>query len=444
MDKGRRPIEISQKLVHSLDLYFVEERNAYCRLNKKGDIEDVIRVIVHAPDGSDALEIVTILRKDLDAFMALSETVLVLRFDATRYDPDRFSGWNADHHRFNMNDEDACYHGGKDVLGSYVNGSVIVPPNITVNQLIQAWKDEENPANKRYAVFKFFDRKNRRNIEGSCAPELRVSYFEQSDLPWDISPAFFRPEVLHRFKADPERFDLNDRSISCRNAWSLKTYDINEAGQVHTYICYLADLPFEEQVYWQAFNEWPDGTISERAHKTDLEGTWDLTYDPLPSLKEVIRRLDSAPPEWWKPRGEVLADAVRYPATDSPKEWADEILALDQLLVEGLMTKPLRAFLEAEGRKPDPKWASMRLLQDVLIVKGLTEEQAKDTLRPLQKLHALRTDIKGHAAPEKKANAEAQARKAHGNFRNHFRRLTEDCDKSLGTILGCLGLRIAL
>jgi hypothetical protein len=39
------PPEISQKLVHALDLHFVDERNAFCRIDEAGDIEDVIRLI---------------------------------------------------------------------------------------------------------------------------------------------------------------------------------------------------------------------------------------------------------------------------------------------------------------------------------------------------------------------------------------------------------------
>lgn len=39
------PIEISQKLVHSLRLHFVAERHAYCKLNEQGDLEDVINIV---------------------------------------------------------------------------------------------------------------------------------------------------------------------------------------------------------------------------------------------------------------------------------------------------------------------------------------------------------------------------------------------------------------
>jgi hypothetical protein len=306
--------------------------------------------------------------------------------------------------------------------------------------LVQAWKDEEDPKKRQYAKFKIYDRKNKTNVETSCAPEFLSNYFQKSDLPWEVSPAFFRPEVLLRFKADPERFTLEDRSITCRNAWHLKTYDINEAGQVHSYIGYLADLPYEEQLYWQSFNEWPQGSISERAHQTDILGEWDTAYDPLNALKHTIRKLDKSPPEWWNPRGEALSDATRYPATDSPKEWADEILALDQFLVEGFLVKPLRMQAEAAGRKLDPNWGPLKVMQEVLVAKGRSETEAKTIVAPMQRVHGLRTEVKGHATSDKRRKAEIEARTKHGSFRSHFTQLAAECDKALNEVLSAFGL----
>jgi hypothetical protein len=95
--------------------------------------------------------------------------------------------------------------------------------------------------------------------------------------------------VLLKYKADSEKYRLQDRSISCRGAWHLDTYDINEAGQIHTYLIYLRNLPYEEQLYWKAFNEEPKAPISKRAVATDFEGSWDLEYDSLQSLKMARR-----------------------------------------------------------------------------------------------------------------------------------------------------------
>lgn len=440
VDQGRTPIELSQKIVHALDLYFVPERNAYCRLDRRGEIEDVIKIIQRkSADVWEGLDAVTILRKDLDKFMALSETSLVLRFDFTRVSLGDFRGWG-EIDRYERNEPDLFYHGGKADNGSFANGAIIVRPKVTVGELVQAWKEEEDPKKRQYAIFKIYDRKNKTNVETSCAPEFLSNYFQKSDLPWEVSPAFFRPDVLLRFKGDPERFTLEDRSITCRNSWYLESYDINEAGQVHTYIGDLANLPYDEQLYWQSFNEWPRGSISERAHQTDILGEFATTYDPLNALKHTIHKLDRSPPEWWNPRGEALSDATRYPATDSPKEWADEILALDQFLVEGFLVKPLRILAEKAGRKLDPNWGPLRTMQEVLVAKGLSETEAKAVVTPMQKVHRLRTVVKGHATTDEKRKAEIDARTEHGSFRSHFTQLSAECDKAFSDVLSAFSI----
>jgi hypothetical protein len=103
-----------------------------------------------------------------------------------------------------------------------------------------------------------------------------------------LSPAFFKPEVLLKYKADSDKYSLAGRSISCRGGWSLQTYDINDAGQVHTYLVYLRNLPHEEQLYWKSYNEKPKRTISNRAFTTDFEGTSHTEYDPVESLKGAV------------------------------------------------------------------------------------------------------------------------------------------------------------
>ena len=440
VQKGESPVELSQKLVHALCLHFVPERNAYCRLDERGDIEDVIRVIrAELGPGRESLTAVTILAKDLFVYMTLADMALVYFFDFTRFKAGEFNGWG-DHPRINHRAANLFYHGGSSGNASYVNGRMIVRSTIPLQQLIDEWKEESNPKRwKEYATFKIFDRKNNVEVETSCAPEFLSNYFQKSDLPWEISPAFFRPDILHRFKADPEKYSLDDRSITCRNAWYLKSYDINEAGQVHAYIGDLARLPIEEQRYWQSFNEWPKETISKRAHENDILGEFSSEYDPLHLLKCKIGKLNVAPPDWWQPRGEALMDAARYPATDSTLEWANEIMAFDQLLVEGFQLKPLRKLLEARGRKAEANWASLRVISEILVASGRSVDEAKAVLTPLSRLHALRSILKAHSSVEEKNKEERQARATHGTLRAHFKQLAGQCDKSFDTILLALG-----
>jgi hypothetical protein len=440
VQKGESTIELSQKLVHALGLHFVPERNAYCRLDQRGDIEDVIRIIrLNEGAGREAVTAVTILAKDLSTYMTLAGMALVFIFDFTRFRPGSFNGWG-DHPRLQHREPDLFYNGGNNGNASYVNGRMIVRSTVPLEQLIEEWKEESNPTKREYATFKIFDRKNNVEVETSCGPGFLSNYFQKSDLPWEISPAFFRPDVLHRFKADPEKYSLDDRSISCRNAWDLKTYDINEAGQVHTYVGYLADLPIEEQRYWQSFNEWPKGTISKRAHENDIMGEFSSEYDPLQVLKYKIRKLNEAPPPWWLARSEEHLDAARYPATDSTLEWANELLAFDQLLVEGFLLKPLRKLLEEMGKKSESSWASLRVIAELLVASGLDVDEAKAVLAPLSKLHGLRSILKAHSSVSKKNEEERLARSTHGTLRAHYKHLAGECDKAFDTILLALGI----
>lgn len=436
---GPTPIEISQKLVHCLDIHYVEERKAYCRLNDKGDIEDVIKILNLAiPDQLEGREVVTILRKDLDSYMALADMALVMKFDCTRYVAGSFNGWHGVT-RYNRDEPDLFFHGGSASRASFAHGAIVIRPKTTVEDHEEAWrKDFDGDPDREYAVFKIYDRKNDRQIETSCSPEHIASYFENSDLPWHISPAFFRAEVLNRFKGDPEKYTLEDRSISCRGAWFLKSYDINDAGQVHAWIWDLSKLPYDEQLYWKAFNEWPKAPISERASRTDIEGDWYTEYQPLDALKRKVRVLDKQRPSWWNPRGEELIDSVLAPATDSPKEWGDEIMALDQCVVEGFLDKPLRKMAEEKGRVLEPNWRSLKLLNEILVGNSISAEGAREILAPLRKLHELRNEIRGHATNEKKAVAIREARTTHGNFRAHFFHLAEGCDQAFVAVMKAL------
>lgn len=132
-------------------------------------------------------------------------------------------------------------------------------------------------------------------------------------------------------------------------------------------------------------------------------------------------------------------DAVRYPATDSTLEWANEIMAFDQLLVEGFQPRPLRKLLEARGKKADVNWASLRLISEILVASGKAVDDAKAFLTPLRRLHALRSILKAHSSVEEKVKEERRARATHGTLRAHFQDLAGQCDKSFDTILLALG-----
>jgi hypothetical protein len=138
-------------------------------------------------------------------------------------------------------------------------------------------------------------------------------------------------------------------------------------------------------------------------------------------------------------RTEGAIERVHYPVTTSPDEWASELLALDQLLVEGLDAKSLKQKLKVLGQQPDPKLGSLKLSKAVLITLGFEDDDAGKLLQPLETLHLLRTKLKGHAVSVEEVNTikeEALAR--YGTYATHFRILCAECDAALERVAEAL------
>jgi hypothetical protein len=430
------PVELSQKLVHSLGLHFLDDRSAYCRLDSEGDLEEVVQIFdaVGTNDFDRKRKLVLIKAKPLAEFMAIGGYGLYRKFDVTRFIPGSFSHWGDSQRRFEA--PDLFYHVGlSGGNASYLHGGQILRPKVTVEELIEDWKRESDPDARKYETFQIHDWRNERLVEWSSAPSELSNYFTESDKPFELSPAFFSPEVLTKYKADPDKYDLQDRSITCRNAWHLKTFDVNEAGQVHTYIGYLQHLPYREQQYWKLYNEWPKAALSKRAIDTDFKGQFTSESDPLQSLRYAVSELDRNAPSWWRERGSQVRDRVHYPITTASKEWADELMALDQMVVEGFVPTELRKVAAAAGVKIDPSWQGLKLIQEVLRVEdSLT---ADSIIEPLRRLHHLRSKVSGHHTGER-AKLEADARKKCGTLAAHFRSLCADCNDAFEQIVTAL------
>lgn len=436
----KRYIEILQEFLHIFGLHFVAERNAYCRLDDRGEYDDVIRIL-HAPrDGDFEGTLVLCLRSVLDEWMTLTDSVVVQTFDITRFNSESFSRWAhpADPKRTVEEDMmfDSVLQSG---TGSYRRGVQIVRSPLAKQDLV----DREDPRTRQeareYASFLAYDFKHGAIAEISTVPGQTANYFQESDLPFEMSPAFFRAEVLLKYKTDRDRYKVGDRSLSCRGAWALKTFDVNEHSQVHTYIVYLRHLPYEEQIYWKAFNEAPKGGLSKRAIRTDFEGRWYQDYDPLPSLRSCLVEWVRRQVPWWTPRNKDLIEQVHYPVSSAADEWAEELLRLDQLVVEGFEEKRLRSLATELGRAPAKELRSLKLVEECLMGMGLEEERARQVTRPMFVLHDLRSKVKGHASGREAAEIKRNVLATHRSYRNHFEALCAQIDEAVRAIDWALG-----
>ena len=142
---SRRNItEISQKLLHALDLYFVDDRNAYCRLDESGEIHDVIRIFEMPGDRPDVSTLVTTISgRAFYEYARLAAMGVVFFFDFTRYGPG-FPGWSS-LTRFEHTEQHLSYDGGvQATVGSYARGRQVVIPPMTMRDIARRYRMRRN------------------------------------------------------------------------------------------------------------------------------------------------------------------------------------------------------------------------------------------------------------------------------------------------------------
>jgi len=431
--------ELNQKISHILDLHFLPERNAWCKLDRFGDIEEVVKIIKigNLPKNENG-KVICFKKSILGEYAEVEDLTLFRMYDFTRYKSGDFPGWGNNNNEQDFGNSQNIF--GRLVIesrvGSYFRGFQLVEVRVPKERVIaNAWGETEIDEEKRYCSYIAQDWKNRKITEISCNPSCLANYFTKSDLPFEVTPAFFKPEVLSKYKSDRDKYNLDTRSVSCRGAWHLETFDINSAGQVHTYLIYLSHLPYEEQLHWKQFNEYPKAPISERAHKTDFEGEFYEEYDPLPSLKRKLEQLNRTDVKWWVLRSVDSTSRVHYPYTNSNDEWADEILNLDQLLIEGFEEKWLRNKAKERDCDPDPRLRALKLTESILVSLGFDDDHAREIMSPFHSVHNMRSILKGHTKGTEAEKMRKDALKEFGSFRGHFENLCSSCDESIGIIV---------
>lgn len=416
--------ELSQPISQVLNVHHLAERNAWCDLNRQGDIDEIVKI--HKLEHGT---VISFRRDRLEEYAAAGCFTLVRMFDFTRFRSGSFSGWHDTEPDRQQLDHSNVFgqlsrHGK---IGSYSRGVQIL--DIKSPQLSAP---EDQP--KQYATFIAHDWRHETVAEFSCAPDQLSNYFQPTEHPFETSPAFFRPEVLSKYKADQEKYIIEHRSISCRGSWYLKAFGWNDANQVFAYLGYLSNLPHEEQLHWKQFNEPPKASLPASVIATDFKGEFSDEYEPLSSLKHKLDGVQSRQVGWWTLRNVELRRKVHYPLTDSRSEWLTELMNLDKLLVEGLNEKWLRNKAKTFGRNPKDQLRALKLLEECLVGAGFDDDHAKELMECWHEVHNLRS-LEGHASASAGRESEQKARNKNGNLLAHFKDLCTACDESLEVII---------
>ena len=422
LGSDRMYFEILQEYSHLSGIHWRPELHAYCRFDEHGDWEQVVSVTSKAKRGDVAL--VSFKREELEQYLAASNSVLIRMFDFAFFRHSEFTQWPDGPENVVRESEDFFYRQKVDAeKAAYTRGVQIIRPTRPKSMIFSSIKDGRTVRKDReYCEFIALDWRNKRVASISTNPEVTTSYFDapRNSLPYEVSPAFFRPEVLSKYKADREKYTINEehRFISCRGGWELKTYDINEAGQVHTYICYLRALPYQEQLYWKSFNEKPKAGISERALLNDIRGEWTEITHPLEDILLIMRQWSESNVTWWKLREETLLERANTPRTGSRDEWAQAFMDLSKLVIEGFEIKAIRTKLNEMQIGFNKEDKSLALIEKAFTGSRAPADESK--LDGLKRVQAIRSTIAAHSSGSLAAELELDALNKHGTFSAHF------------------------
>lgn len=421
--------DVNQSLLHAHRLHWTPERQAWCRFNKAKDVEDVIKWY-NDKDESNGSRCVTTDHETLDRYMTATNTVLIQMFDSALLPVPTAEGPVTDQIRDKIAIQMPRRYYRRTVAtrGSRYYGIQIMTSRYSAKILGIKMDEERTPA-KRYATFRI------RTIEGeaeaSCNPNYLSNLYEApSGRPSELSPVFFSPHVLGKYKSDPDKYRVTPRQIYCRGDMLLQTYHINEANQVVTYLYYLGHLPYDEQLYWKSFNEEPKAGISEEAFCTDFKGKPFTGPDALRDLRHfVIRRLTHV--EWYKTVSSDLLDQLTLPISGAKKEWNETIGLLNKIVNEPLVKS---FFCRASGlqqTKTNRPWGSNRWMKEALKAYGESEERIRKITEPFYHLRDLRNRLYGHDSGPRKTQLYASLLKEHGSPRGHVEDLCTRLVKSL-------------
>lgn len=156
---------------------------------------------------------------------------------------------------------------------------------------------------------------------------------------------------------------------------------------------------------------------------------WSKDYDPLLSLRQIVETFPTTdrsglPSKIWAlghlPPGRDL-DFLGYVVIESRKEFEDQVMALVQIVVEGLNRGEINRLGDELGCREDNQLGSLKQLGKVLEALTVDPATRETILKPLFEIQAIRSASIAH-----KGSAITT-----GDQRQVFRDLLTSCDNAM-------------
>lgn len=366
------------RLLHNL--YFDQKTSTYMAFDDAGDEVDVVKVMTDE---------IKVRRSYLKAFMAATQTNLLLYFELTRHF--KYKQDFSDDERSDR----ACItsYSGDSYVDGYESFTRVLGKKLIHCDVVDAcgiWPYERQKNYEDFIIGGDVDAA----IKFSCNPDLLANYFgDNKGSPHYLTPIFFKKEVMQKYYGSSE-YEITDGHLSRNGAWSLR-FDNNHSGHISVFLGDLGkDLPEKEQTYWKSFNILPDGRrISETNFQRSFMGRF---FDPENPEHRFKSSFESLQQKWLKVFGWNLFlplaekdyhffSSIRSMLTDEQSEFDALILSIAKITIDSVNIKELRRFLDSG----DDEGKSIVLLEATFKKLGLTgSDEASAFLRGVQSVRS--------------------------------------------------------
>ena len=439
-DDGKTYHELSQKLTQILDIHYLPHKQAYCIYDPEGSGEliEVIKLHPSYNDNEWEKKNILLFKKDfLDFYLWITKSALVRWWDCTRIpNYSAFDMWsnNIQHKEISKTDFYCKIHLEENC--SYSSGIQIIRCSKSEEEMQYFVDNDFILKTKNYATFITNDWKNEKVHEVTCNPKHLSNYFstKENNYPFEISPAFFKPDVLLKYKNDPDKYELTDSHIYCKNGWNLKSYDFNQkTNQISVYLLDLSKLAHQEQLYWKSYNEEPKGGISEGAFRRHFKGEFYDDETPISGLKKVLKSLSNKHPEIWDSFSDIENFSPLF--SNSIEEWGNDISNLYNIVIHKMRPSEIKKiYKNIKIQEPDKDWGSIKLIEEILKEKL---GDVSDIIQPLHEVRNIRNSTGGHKN-NKRIVFKEKAEKEFSSLQNHLEdliiKLTESIRKIMDNI----------
>jgi hypothetical protein len=240
-------------------------------------------------------------------------------------------------------------------------------------------------------------------IRHTCDPgELDNAFGQSSGSPHYLTPVFFRADVLDKYYAKPDKYEISDGRLSCGGLWGMALDNDHEEFVVVFLGDLGRDLSETERNHWLAANIPPDGrTLSNTKYTRAIRGWFADPERPDHLFKmefgEFSRRFREAFGwDFFLPLhddDQHFFTSLRLPASDNQSEFDGQLLALTKVLIDSLNEECLEREISLDK---DDK--GITKLKKFFVARGITGHE------PHIKLLRVLWDLRSKGAAHRKGS----------------------------------------